>query len=330
MRSVSAIQSSAIRLVDYSQLSGLLFCPDDGAKLDCLPPSIECGACKRRFHIYEDGVADLLPRRRNTAPDERNARYWNDYAQEFARPYTPNPKAMAWGALEVSDSKWRRKRLRQVQAVRPLVTNPKLSKTHVLCDIAAGAGNYTLAYAPLFRAVLHCDLSVDNLSYAARKAERLGIRNIFFLRVDYFSAPFAKAVDRLICFDTLVRGEKHEIALLKTIRRALKPDGSALVDFHNWWHNPLRRLGLLPQNFGQNQSYRRKSAEALLNKGGISRFEFFPFHQELDAGQRPHPVLSRALPSTRLLYRFQGETLAPVVRTDGQDSKFEEFHVAKL
>ncbi len=28
--------------------------------------------------------------------------------------------------------------------------------------------------------------------------------------------------------------------LLKSIAGCLKPTGRAVIDFHNWWHNPLR------------------------------------------------------------------------------------------
>ena len=78
---------------------------------------------------------------------------------------------------------------------------------------------------------------------------------MIFLRVDYLKLPFSQALDYVICLDTLIRGRDHERGLLASIRDALKPGGHAVLDFHNWWHNPLRRLGLLPQNFGGNTSY---------------------------------------------------------------------------
>lgn len=330
MPSACAIPSYALPAIDYGLLTGLLFCPDDGARLSCSRMGIECPACARSFAISGDGVVDLLPSRRKEISDTRNVPYWHEYAQEFERPYRANPKAMAWGAPEVWDSRWVLKRLRQVRAARPLVADSKFSKSQWFCDMAAGAGNYTISYASAFRGVLHCDLSVDNLSYAARRAKRLGARNIFFLRIDYFSPPFAHSLDRAVCFDTLIRGEQHEIALLETIHSAVKPDGHAIVDFHNWWHNPLRRLGLLPQNFGANRSYTRTEAESLLHGAGIPEFEFFPFHQEFNAGGRGRNLLSHLIAPTRLLYRFQGKAAQKPAFNAHRDGPIEEFHVAQL
>lgn len=330
MPSACAIPSYAHPEIDYGLLTGLLVCPDDGARLSCSRTSIECPACSRKFAISEDGVVDLVPLRQREIAGTRNALYWNQYTKEFKKPYVPNPKAIAWGAPETVDSGWVLKRMRQVRAVRPLVADSQFSKSQWFCDVAAGAGNYTISYAPAFRGVLHCDLSVDNLSYAARRAKRLGARNIFFLRIDYFSPPFSNSLDRVICLDTLVRGEEHEIALLQTIQAALKPDGRAVVDFHHWWHNPLRRVGLLPQNFVGNRSYSRKEAASLLRRTGIPEFEYFPFHQEFNAGGRGEKLLSLIIPATRLLYRFPGMSAKETALTIDREATIEEFHVARL
>jgi SAM-dependent methyltransferase len=301
----STILDSAAPSTDFSPLTGVLSCPDDGAILHCRSENIECSACRRRFPIANDGVADLRPLRALEIDSNKNGAYWQEYIREFYRPYGSGPNAIAWGAPEIADSGWIRKRLRQVLAVRPLIVDTKISKKQILCDIAAGAGYYTMSYATSFRFVLHCDLSIDNLSYASRKAKRLGIGNVFFLRIDYFWAPFHGSLDRVICFDTLIRGEDHELALLKSIRSTLQRDGRAVVDFHSWWHNPLRRLGLLPQNFGENRSYTRRGAEKILQAAGILQAESFAFHQELAHGSRARHLLVKALPSTRLVYRFR-------------------------
>jgi SAM-dependent methyltransferase len=145
---------------------------------------------------------------------------------------------------------------------------------------------------------------VSNLSYARRKARALGIRNILFIRADYFAPPFQGSLDRLLCLDTLIRGEGHDFALLTAIANSLKPTGCAIVDFHNWWHNPLRRLGLLPENFSNNRSYGRAEAENLLRAAGIEEFSLIPFLQEFDADSATGRQLARIVPPTRLVYRF--------------------------
>jgi SAM-dependent methyltransferase len=325
MRSAPPIASSATTSTDFSRLSGLLSCPDDGMPLACAPSSIECEICGRHFPISGDGVVELLPRSPAdvSLTIEGNKSYWEEYQREFHQLYREDHNAIAWGAPEISSPSWLQKRMRQVSTVRPLIVDPALSEEQILCDITAGAGNYTFSYAPFFKAVLHCDLSVDNLNYAVRKARRIGIQNMFFLRIDYFSPPFQRSLDRIICFDTLIRGEEHEVLLLDSISKSLKPRGKAVVDFHNWWHNPLRRLGMLPQNFGENRSYRRTIAERLLHMAGILNFESFAFRQEVNGTGKRQDFLSFALPATRLLYRFNGKQAPQGAERPDRGSKFE-------
>src|SRR5260370_29930293 len=117
-------------------------------------------------------------------------------------------------------------------------------------------------------------MSVDSLQYARRRSRKMDVANVFFLRVDYFALPFCQSLNRILCLDTLIRGRDHEKALLGQIQGALAGEGSAIVDFHYWWHNPLRRLGLLPQNFGLNQSYTRRDSERLLWESGIEDWRY--------------------------------------------------------
>lgn len=291
---------------DFTALSGILYCPDDGELLTCAPFQIDCHLCGRRFPVFENGIAELLPRRPIAFSSDSAAKYWRAYLRAYEQPFEPDENVIAWGAPEANPESWVQRRLCQIRAVEPLIDSSDSSGQQVLCDIAAGAGYYTLAYSSRFRIVLHCDLSVDNLNYAARKAQALGLRNIFFLRTDYFCMPLRNSVDRILCVDTLIRGEDHEIAVLKSIRASLAPNGRAVVDFHNWWHNPIRRLGLLPENFTGNRSYRLKETKRLLREAGITKFEAFRFHQEFESDSDYRTLLSKLLPATRLLFRFPG------------------------
>lgn len=122
--------------------------------------------------------------------------------------------------------------------------------------------------------------------------------------MDYLRPPFRETLNRVICLDSLIRGEAHETRLLRTIQGALRPDGAAVVDFHNWWHNPIRRLGLLRNNFGLNRSYALNEVRQLLNEAGVVAPRYVPFHQETSSYPWLRGLLQRVLPPTRFVYRF--------------------------
>jgi SAM-dependent methyltransferase len=232
--------------------------------------------------------------------------YQEGYEKAFHQKYSDDTQSLAWASEERVPKTWSLMRHRQVEFVRSLITQGDSCGHGVLCDISAGAGYYTLACADLFRLTLHCDLSVGNLSYTRRKAASLGIRNIFFVRMDYFIPPFCNSLDCLLCMDTLIHGEAHEFRLLATITNSLNADGFAILDFHNWWHNPLRRLGLMPNNFGENRSYTKREINQLLESRRIAQSGCFRFHQELNGIGVGHHVLRRMLPATRFLVRIRG------------------------
>src|SRR5947208_1409160 len=126
-----------------------------------------------------------------------------------------------------------------------------------------------------------------------------GIRSLLPFRV---LPSLRSSIDRLLCLDTLIRGQDHEKALLNQIERATASEGRAIVDFHHWWHNPLRRLGLLPQNFGNNRSYTRSGAEGLLRECGVEGWRLVRFYQEFAPESTSLKRISWLLPATRLLY----------------------------
>ncbi len=285
-------------------LLDVVSCPDDGQSLTLAVGRLHCDGCSRSFPIHGNQVVELLPSRPQYLPASVNEEYHKEYLALFEQPFEVDDARVAWGAPEAASQAWVRKRRRQVLAVQPLVSNGVGGG--VLCDIAAGAGYYTFAYQQYFRAVLHCDLSVDNLNYAAHKARCNRYTNIVFLRIDYFQPPFRQSLDRVLCLDTLIRGEAHDSMLLRAIAGCLKPAGEAVVDFHNWWHNPLRRIGLLRDNFHANRSYSRSEIENLLRSVAIPTAVVQRFVQEFDAGTWLDRNLSWAVPATRFLYQLRG------------------------
>jgi SAM-dependent methyltransferase len=288
----------------FNAIASLLSCPEDGESLCCVHGELLCPRCARRFPIHGENLVEILPGRPYQLPASVSPAYREAYIRAFEQPYSHDDTALAWGAEENVPESWALKRRRQVAMVRQLISEGVTPDDSVLCDISAGAGYCTLALAPLFRFVIHCDLSVDNLNYVSRKACALDIQNIFFLRADYFAPPFRHSLDRIICLDTLIRGGGHDSVLLRAIVRSLKPGGHAVVDFHNWWHNPLRRLGVLRDNFLDNKSYTRGELRQLLASTGIHQFEIKPFVQEVGPGQPAGKFFLGLIPPTRFMVRL--------------------------
>jgi SAM-dependent methyltransferase len=295
------------------EIASLLSCPDDQESLRAVGGALSCSHCGRTFPFEEGETLELLPGK--PAKPVSNPEYAADYNRRFHGKLENREDATVWGRQETSSSSWRLHRERQARAVLSILERDGARlEDLVLCDISAGVGNYTLTYARHFKCVLHCDLWADALDYASAKCRRQGARNVFFLRVDYFALPFKRTIDRLLCLDTLVRGQDHEKALLGQIQKALRGQGRAIIDFHHWWHNPLRRLGLLPQNFGKNRSYSRSGAEGLMRECGIDNWRLVRFHQEFEPHSRLAQRFSRLLPATRLIYDIGPALSGPLSR----------------
>ena len=219
--------------------------------------------------------------------------------------FVPGEATAPWADPSRVDQHSKQKKSRHIHWAFPRLQTDTGDSNLILCDISAGPGYYTLEYAASFRYVLHCDLSARALSYAARRASERQLDNVILLRIDYLRPPFRGSLDRVICFDTLIRGPEHDTDLLGAIAQSLRPEGIALVDFHNWWHNPLRKLGLLPDNFVGNTSYTRSGVRALLRDAGISG-QMQEYYEELDADAWYTPVLTRILPPTRHTVTLRG------------------------
>jgi ubiquinone/menaquinone biosynthesis C-methylase UbiE len=297
-----------------------LCCPDDQKSLRLGNGALECSQCSRIYPVWEGEIIELLPRK--PAEPRSNPEYAADYQRQFHKNFENRQDSIVWGIAEARSPSWKLHRERQARRVLSMLRSDGAPlQDLILCDVSAGIGDYTLSYARHFKWVLHCDLSVDALRYASGRSRRMGLENVFFLRVDYFALPFSHSIDRLLCLDTLIRGRDHEMALLNQIRMAISGQGRAIIDFHHWWHNPFRRLGLLRQNFGTNRSYVRSGAEGLMRECGIEAWKLVRFYQELEPADPFPKGLSWMLPATRLVYEI-GAALSGPAHSGSTEANF--------
>lgn len=280
---------------ELKKLLPLLCCPDDQSPMEYRFPYLVCTRCKKKHTIHGENFIELMPKS-TQFHHKQNPGYQSYYQREFNRKFTWIKEAKAWGRIDLNPASWAKKRMRQVEFVKQ-----RLVKTAIVCDVSAGAGNYTFDLAKQFDLVIHCDLSVINLNDVYCRAQAQKVKNLVLIRCDYFKLPFKNSIDQLICLDTLVRGESHEKRLLSSLLSAVSPQGTIMADFHNWWHNPLRRMGLMPQNF--DTSYTRKQTERLLDRAGITDRHYYPFHQEFSPDSAS--VLKLAIPPTRFVYQLK-------------------------
>jgi hypothetical protein len=259
------------------QITRYLCCPDDKTPLEYRPDELRCSSCARAFRVFDDRIVELLPREPTPIHGDVGQRYIQDYLSEFNHPFHVKANAEAWGAPETKPAPWVQKRMRQVRRVFSLITTPDRGTNDVLCDLSAGSGYYTLAYAGAFKHVLHCDLSIDALNYADQKARAMRIPNIVFLRIDYTNPPFSRSLDTVLCFDTLIRGEAHERLLLTTIASCLRLRASpswtfttgGIIHFaaSDCYHKPLAKTGAIDAG--------KRSRSSVVSCPTMSSFPFF-------------------------------------------------------
>jgi SAM-dependent methyltransferase len=293
---------------DPAEIAGYLSCPDEGAPLAPVPGGLRCIHCARIFPFQNPNLLEILPSRPVAiSTSEVPPGYENAYVQAYSRVWESRDDAIPWGASESSSAKTVKRRERHTGQVFRLLRGAPGDASGVFCDLSAGAGHTTFAAAQHSRLVFHCDLSVTAVHYASSKATRMGLKNMMIVRADYFRPPFRNSIQQLTCLDSLIRGPWHDGQLLASIRQSLAPGGSAVVDFHNWWHNPLRRLGWLPQNFGENRSYTRREVQHLLKQAGIDDFVVSAFIQEADPQRVSASALARLMPATRFMVLLKSQ-----------------------
>lgn len=277
-----------------------LRCPDDGSRLR-LADAPTCQTCGREFQRVGPHAVDLVSSALRPRPAGVSDRYWSEYQACRRQPLVSSGSGVGWGAAWTVPPEWAQLRQAYSRRVLALVCEALGPRVGVVADISAGAGYVTHLLARENIGTLHVDLDPTSVAGAAAWLDGPGAGSpMIAVRGDYFALPLRGSVDVVVCTDTLIRSREHELAVLTAIKAALKPDGTAIVDFHNWMHNPLRRVGLLRNNFAGNRSYLRHEIGRMLHEVGLRAHSVLSYRQEEDRGgwQR---LLAPVVPPTRFL-----------------------------
>lgn len=205
------------------QIAYYFRCPDDGGYLHPTRESLRCKLCGREFSRLGARVFEL----KALAPKAVNSVAQIGYEAFHAAEFTLDGHPPGWGDFG-SANPGKREFVRRERAAIAALLGERADG--VVVDVSGGVGNYSSFLAGKARIAIHCELHVPSLAQASRECAQR--ENLFFARSDYLALPLADgSVDGAICTDTLIRGAEHERALLAEIRRVLKLEGRAVVDF---------------------------------------------------------------------------------------------------
>jgi SAM-dependent methyltransferase/uncharacterized protein YbaR (Trm112 family) len=277
-------------------------CPDCKAKISYQDPNFICTECRREFP-FKDGILEMLP----SAPiqyafDKRSAHHESVYKTLFHTKREDANLERSWGNPEAVPAKWLSTKLGHVSFIKKLIEENTTAR-NIFCDFSGGSGYYTFEFYKLFKWVFHCDLSIESMLYTRKKAEEKNIDNIIFIRTDYTRPPFNGTLDVIFCGDSLIYSPFHEGLVLNGINQSLNEGGYAIFDFHNWWHNPLRRLGLMKNPFGECYSYSKQQTDNFVSHR-FPKYSYYKYYQEFPNGQRAS-MIPRFFPGTRHTYVAQ-------------------------
>ncbi len=241
-----------------------LRCPDDASTLISQGRSLKCKSCKRSYPIHEENLIELMPtqfpRWNLGTGDFVDAE--ETYRKMCQQRFSTGINEMAWGDLRYASPGTRGFYRSQVKGILEILT-PSPDATAI--DVSGASGNHSRALATMVKAIANCDAHVPSIVVA----HNLRPTNMLCIRACYLKLPFAaNTFDCAICFDTLIRGKNHEVALLKEILRVLKVGGQAIVDFHN-----LKR-------FKSNRTIKEYdiiSVQELLREASIKQYSIRPF-----------------------------------------------------
>jgi ubiquinone/menaquinone biosynthesis C-methylase UbiE len=198
-----------------------LACPDDGESLILDKSKLICCKCSRDFQI-EKNILNLTPKSRFTLPQNQN----KNYEKYYENLRTSKSVNSGWGTIVNAVS---------IGFVKETLEKIKkfVNSDSIVCDIGAGSGDYSTSIALKAKIIFHCDLDEGGIQSAQKKSLELDLKNIFFIKCDYFKLPFKNnKIDLIFGIDVIERGMEYDQALIKEFYRINSKNGKILFDCH--------------------------------------------------------------------------------------------------
>lgn len=124
----------------------------------------------------------------------------------------------------------------RIEELKPSETLRRIGvkENHVICDIGAGSGIFTIPAAKLTKETVYA-LEIDDemLALISDKAEKEDIKNIHPIKVNNSRFDVPNKVADIVFLVTVLHEIKEKTVFLSEIKRVLKEDGKiAIIEFH--------------------------------------------------------------------------------------------------
>ena len=260
---------------NFTQIIQFLACPNDKNDLEIHPSFLSCPKCKQKFNIISENVIDFVTKNKFNIETSVTSNHYSSYYEDLKTlGHSSEDTKRLWGLKKHKLFQgYVKKRSRQFQHV---------IKNSIVCDVGASIGDYSFEFAKQSEIVFHCDLDLESILYASKIAKDKKLKNMFFIRCDYFFLPFKNnSLPTITCIDILMRGPEHDNKLLDNLTNCLSLNGLLLMDFHTLERTKVFKKSQRPELFYSKSKLEEIFKKFNLNIEKIYGDGYFPFIKKL-------------------------------------------------
>lgn len=126
----------------------------------------------------------------------------------------------------------------RIEELKPTETLKKigLEENHVICDIGAGSGIFTIPASMITNNKVYAlEINDEMLSVIGEKAKSQGIKNIQLIKVQDENFDMEDHSVDIVIMVTVLHEIENKFAFLGEVKRILSENGRiAVIEFHKW------------------------------------------------------------------------------------------------